>query len=72
MWEEGRVREGKSDSFIIKNPFVRHIENASHSPLVPALLEISSSHLYTLTKSISMSKFKVENQRKRLPIIVNG
>jgi len=25
--EEGRVRERKSDSFIIKNPFVRYIEN---------------------------------------------
>jgi hypothetical protein len=28
--EEGRIGEGKSDSFIIKNSFVRHIGNASH------------------------------------------
>jgi hypothetical protein len=36
--EERRVRERKSDSFIIKNPFVRHIKNVSHClPLKPHL-----------------------------------
>jgi len=30
--EEGRIRKERLDSFIIKNPFVKRIENASHFP----------------------------------------
>ena len=40
--------------------------------MVPALLEISSSDLHTLTISISMSKSIIRDESKRLPIIVNG
>ena len=41
------------------------------APVVPALLEIPFSHLDTLTKSISMSKFVSKDENKQLPIIVN-
>ena len=43
------------------------------SSLDPVLLEISSSHFYTLTVSISMSRFLIEDENKRFRIIVvNG